>query len=256
MAAKGSQGRSGPGSRAGAKAGPRPNAAGSRPQPSPSKAVYRRRRLALVLVLGLAAAGLVWAGFALAGVLAGNSGENDASAADPFQSAPSSSASAPSSGDADSQSTDSGDTDSGDQEPRDPDDESAAADPACPASAVKVGAATDAAVYAAGTNPLLTLSVTNTGTEPCEINVGTTQMEFIVTSGSDRIFSSADCQDGGADLVREFAPGATESANFTWERLRSAPGCTAVASNPNPGWYVFTARLGQSTSEKAVFQLD
>lgn len=202
----------------------------------PSKAVYRRRRLVLTLLALLVTGALVWAGVLVAGAL---SGGPDA-AAEPFQTAPTA---------APSQSAD----------PDKPEGAQALPKPeegTCPPGAVKVEASTDSAAYAAGTNPVLTLSVTNTGTEPCRINVGTTQMEFIVTSGSDRIFSSADCQDGAEDLLKEFEPGATEKANFTWERLRSAPGCSAVASNPNPGWYVFTARLGEASSEKAVFELD
>lgn len=215
----------------------------------PSKAVYRRRRLFLLLVVAVLLGGLLWGGFALAGAL---TGDKDASASEPFLTAPDSSPPASPGG-----------TAPGDNAPESSDAPNPEAsgkpeepDTKCPTASVKVAASTDAPAYAAGSNPLLTLSVTNTGTEPCEINVGTNQMEFIVTSGSDRIFSSADCQDGGADLMKEFAAGATEKANFTWERLRSAPGCGAVASNPNPGWYVFTARLGEVTSEKAVFQLD
>ncbi|MFZ3452038.1 hypothetical protein [Arthrobacter sp. 7Tela_A1] len=241
MAGKKPQGKPGRGGTAGAKAKPR-GGSGSRTPARPSKAVYRRRRLVLLLALLLVVAGGAWAATALAGALAG---PNNADAAEPFQSAPSASPSA---------SEDDGGKAA--EEPEAPAEDEADADPACPDSAVKVEAATDAQVYAAGVNPVLSLKVTNTGPEPCEINVGTTQMEFTVTSGSDRIFSSVDCQDGGEDLVKEFAAGATETANFTWERLRSAPGCTAVASNPNPGWYVFTASLGGKTSEKAVFQLD
>ena len=211
----------------------------------PSKAVYRRRRLVLSVLALLVTGALVWAGVVVAGAL---SGGRDAGASEPFQTAPTA-APAPSSTGAD-------ETDKGNPETADGEPSAKAEEGTCPPAAVKVEAATDAAAYPAGANPLLTLSVTNTGTEPCKINVGTTQMEFVVTSGSDRIFSSADCQDGAEDLLKEFEPGATEKANFTWERLRSAPGCAAVASNPNPGWYVFTARLGETTSEKAVFQLD
>ena len=126
----------------------------------------------------------------------------------------------------------------------------------CPADKIVVGASTDAQVYPAGASPVLTLTVTNTGDTACEINVGTTQMEFVVASGSDRIFSSMDCQDGAQDYIKKVEPGASETANFPWDRNRSAPGCAAVASNPNPGYYMFTARLGQLSSENAVFQLE
>ncbi|MFC7859145.1 hypothetical protein ACFQ9D_00270 [Arthrobacter koreensis] len=209
----------------------------------PSQAVYRRRRIVLALLVLAVLGALAWAGVVVAATLSG--GKEDATASEPFQTAPDSTP-GPS---AEAERTPgSSPKATGETKPAD--------EGICPPSAVKVEAATDAAAYAAGSNPLLTLAVTNTGTEPCKINVGTTQMEFIVTSGSDRIFSSADCQDGAEDLLKEFEPGATEKANFTWERLRSAPGCAAVASNPNPGWYVYTARLGEATSEKAVFQLD
>ncbi|MER2133713.1 MAG: hypothetical protein ABS910_03435 [Arthrobacter sp.] len=207
----------------------------------PSQAVYRRRRLVLSLLALLVISVLVWGGVAVAGALAGGP---DADAPEPFQTAPTP-----------VPSTAAQEPDKANPE-KTADGAPAAEDGTCPPAVVKVEAATDAAAYPAGANPLLTLSVTNTGAEPCKINVGTSQMEFVVTSGSDRIFSSADCQDGAEDLLKEFEPGATEKANFTWERLRSAPGCAAVASNPNPGWYVFTARLGEATSEKAVFQLD
>ncbi len=198
--------------------------------------------MVLSLLALLVISALVWGGVAVAGALAGP----DADAPEPFQTAPTP---------ASSSATEEPDKGSP-EKTADGEQPAGAEDGTCPPAAVKVEAATDAAAYPAGANPLLTLSVTNTGAEPCKINVGTTQMEFVVTSGSDRIFSSADCQDGAEDLLKEFEPGATEKANFTWERLRSAPGCAPVASNPNPGWYVFTARLGETTSEKAVFQLD
>lgn len=232
MAAKGVQGKRG--QKTSGASGTRPATGPARP----SRAVYRRRRLVVTLLALLVVAGLVWAGIVVVAALAG---DKDATASEPFETAPTSAAQ-PSASEA---------AQEAEAEPS-----PKAEDGMCPPAAVTVAASTDAEAYPAGANPNLTLTVTNTGAEPCRINVGTTQMEFVVTSGSDRIFSSADCQDGAQDLVKEFEPGAEERANFTWERLRSAPGCTAVSSNPNPGWYVFTARLGETTSEKAVFQLD
>ncbi|MCC3274148.1 hypothetical protein MUK71_00560 [Arthrobacter zhangbolii] len=221
-------------------AGSRPGGAPRRPSP----AVYRRRRLvagvlALLILVGL--------GFAVAaGVRAFSGGKQAASAEStvpvPMLTTP---AAAPA-----------GEAPAPGKEQK----TGAAAEETpgslCPAESVRVAAATDAEVYPAGATPVLTLTVTNAGETACEINVGTSQMEFLVTSGSDRIFSSVDCQDGAKDLVKKVEPGASETANFPWNRNRSAPGCAAVASNPNPGYYIFTARLGESSSEKAVFQLE
>ncbi|MGW9404406.1 hypothetical protein ACWGQ2_10620 [Arthrobacter sp. NPDC055585] len=249
MAAKGPQ--PGTGKKTGQKTS---GGSGRRPgntRTRPSKAVYRRRRMVLAVLALLVVAALAWAGVAIAAALSGDREPNNS---EPFQTAPT--ASPGSAANADEPNADEKDKAEKPDAAEKPDKDAESKDGTCPPAAVKVEAATDAAAYPAGVNPLLTLSVTNTGSEPCKINVGTTQMEFVVTSGSDRIFSSADCQDGAEDLMKDFEPGATEKANFTWERLRSAPGCAAVASNPNPGWYVFTARLGETTSEKAVFQLD
>lgn len=131
------------------------------------------------------------------------------------------------------------------------------ATPTCDQSLVTVSASTDKAAYAADETPLLSLKVTNGGKVACEVNLGTSQMEYTVTSGSDRIFSSVDCQAESSDLVKTIAPGQSETANFPWQRNRSVPGCGAVSAKPGAGgaYYMFVARLGTKSSTKAVFQL-
>ncbi len=129
--------------------------------------------------------------------------------------------------------------------------------PSCSQNLVTVSASTDKAAYGPDENPLLTLKVTNGGTMPCEVNIGTSQMEFLVTSGADRIFSSKDCQAKSEDLVKTIAPGASETANFPWARNRTLEGCSPVEAKPGAGgaYYIFTAKLGSRASPKAVFQL-
>ncbi|MEC5179823.1 hypothetical protein [Arthrobacter sp. CG_A4] len=128
----------------------------------------------------------------------------------------------------------------------------------CDQNLVTVTAATDKPAYASGENPLLTLKVTNGNKVPCEINLGSSQMEYIITSGSDRIFSSTDCQSDATDLVKTIAPGQSETANFPWQRNRTVQGCAAIAAQPGAGgaYYVFTARLADKNSPRAVFQLN
>ena len=128
----------------------------------------------------------------------------------------------------------------------------------CEQNLVIVTAATDKQVYAAGENPLLSLKVTNNNKVPCEVNIGTSQMEYMITSGSDRIFSSKDCQAESTDLMKTIAPGKSETANFPWQRNRTVQGCEPVEAEPGAGgaYYVFTARLANKTSTKAVFQLN
>jgi hypothetical protein len=198
--------------------------------------VYRRRRLFLGAALLMVIA-LIAGSFALAGAFNGKSeqasstdGAGATASADP---ATQPSASAP--------------------EPT----PTPSATPSCNQNLVTVSASTDKAAYGPGENPLLTLKVTNGGTMPCEVNIGTSQMEFLVTSGADRIFSSRDCQAKSEDLVKIIAPGASETANFPWPRNRSVEGCQAVEAKPGGGgaYYIFTAKLGSKASPKAVFQL-
>ncbi|WP_307794486.1 hypothetical protein [Arthrobacter cavernae] len=127
----------------------------------------------------------------------------------------------------------------------------------CDLSLVTVAAATDKPAYGAEEQPVLIMKVTNGGTAPCQVNMGTSQMEFLVMSGADRIFSSRDCQAASEDLVKTIAPGASETGNFKWKRDRTVEGCTVVAAKPGAGGatYTFVARLGNKTSTKAVFQL-
>jgi len=221
----------------------RGTAAGSSSVRKPSAAVYRRRRLAAGGALLLAIV-LVVSGFALAGAFRGGSQQASSTQLSSTDSASAASAGAPSA--------------SAPATPSASPTPTVAPTPTCNQNLVTVTAATDKPSYGPGENPLLTLKVTNGGTVPCEVNIGTSQMEFLVTSGADRIFSSKDCQASSEDLVKVIAPGASETANFPWGRNRSADGCKAVAAAPGGGgaYYIFTAKLGSRASPKAVFQLN
>lgn len=202
--------------------------------------MYRRRRLFLGAALLMVIA-LVAGGFALAGAISGTS--EQASATDPA-------AAATASADPSSQASPSASAPEPTPTP--------SATPTCNQNLVTVSASTDKAAYGPGENPMLTLKVTNGGTMPCQVNIGTSQMEYLVTSGPDRIFSSRDCQAKSEDLVKIIGPGASETANFPWSRNRSVEGCQPVEAKPGGGgaYYIFTAKLGSRASPEAVFQLN
>ena len=129
------------------------------------------------------------------------------------------------------------------------------ATPVCDLNLVTVTASTDQPAYAAGQNPVLSMKITNGGAAACQVNVGTSQMEFLVMSGEDRIFSSKDCQAKGDDLVKQIDPGKSEVANFPWQRNRTTEGCGVISAKPAAGTYTFKAVLGNKASSKAIFQL-
>jgi hypothetical protein len=204
----------------------------------PSPAVYRRRRLFVGVAL-LMVAGLVFGGFAVAGAF---NGTEQASSTD--GATPGATASAPAPSDSPSAAPSAVPT--------------ATPAPTCNQNLVTISGSTDKPAYGLDEKPLLSMKVTNGGTMPCEVNIGTSQMEFLVTSGADRIFSSKDCQAKSEDLVKTIAPGATETANFPWTLNRSLEGCQPIGAKPGGGgaYYIFTAKLGSKASPKAVFQLN
>jgi hypothetical protein len=104
----------------------------------------------------------------------------------------------------------------------------------CTPSVVAVEPVTDAAEYSEGEEPLLSLTITNTGTAACTFGVGTDVQEYSITSGNDPIWSSKDCQVDPVALEQLLEPGAAVSTTpFSWDRTRSDPAtCDAAESEP------------------------
>lgn len=97
-------------------------------------------------------------------------------------------------------------------------------DGACAPTVIKVEPVTDAAEYIADQQPLLSLSVTNTGATACEFSAGSDVQEYIITSGEDRIWSSKDCQVDAVAAPVTLEPGlAVTTTPFAWDRTRSDP---------------------------------
>lgn len=125
----------------------------------------------------------------------------------------------------------------------------------CGPSAVTLRAETDRESYAPGETPVLYLLVSNESDTPCTVNVGTSQMEFVLTLDDERVFSSTDCQDGSQDLEMTIEPGGEERATFEWARNRTVPGCEAVGEEAAEGTYSLVTRLGARSSDPVTFTL-
>lgn len=104
-----------------------------------------------------------------------------------------------------------------------PGDATPVAAPECTADSVSVTAVTDATSYAPGVDPQLSLSLANISSSDCIINAGTSQQVFTITSGSDPIWTSTDCQTGESDLEVLLQAGQSVSgSSITWDRTRSS----------------------------------
>ena len=104
---------------------------------------------------------------------------------------------------------------------------------ACKPSDVKVVGVADALSYAAGVNPMLSLTITNTGSTPCSFKDGSDVQVYVITSGTEKIWSSKDCQTGGQPATTTLQPGvAVKSTPFAWTRTRSNPAACSATNAP------------------------
>lgn len=130
---------------------------------------------------------------------------------------------------------------------------------ACEATDLQLTLTSDASAYAAGATPTFTVGITNGGTSSCTVDAGTAVLEVLVTSGSDRIWSSLDCAvegGDGAERLLLLAEGAQDAASVPWARERSNATCDAGLPAPRPGTYHAVAKLVGAESADLVFTLE
>lgn len=127
---------------------------------------------------------------------------------------------------------------------------------ACSPEDLSVTVSTDATAYGPDDVPRFVVAVASSATAPCTVDVGAADaVELVVTSGSDRIWSSADCRDSAPGDPVPLAPGATEDISVSWQRLRSTPDCADDLPDVRPGTYQVTPVVGGEAGEPAVFTL-
>ncbi|QWT24178.1 hypothetical protein KPL76_01725 [Subtercola sp. PAMC28395] len=234
------------------------SAAGS-PRRRPSARVYRRRRF--VVLLGLLAVIVI----VLLIVFRPGSGSGSPSGA-PAQTGSAAASVAPTA------SSSTAAADSASLSPAAAPAPSAAATPApapaaadgsvaCAAGNITVTPKTDSNDYSSGSQPQLSFTLTNTGSDPCTINAGTSKQVYTITSGSEVYWTSTDCQTGAADTLAMLAPGQTVSATpFGWGRVRSnKAACDAApVSVPSGGasYHLKVSVDGITSKDSAQFILE
>jgi hypothetical protein len=96
---------------------------------------------------------------------------------------------------------------------------------ACNPAVIVLEPITDATTYAAGVEPQISMSITNTGAVACTLDVGTAEQVYSIVSGSDPIWNSRDCQEGAQAFEQLLEPNTPLTTQpFPWDRTRSAPG--------------------------------
>ena len=126
----------------------------------------------------------------------------------------------------------------------------------CPAGTLGLTLAADGASYPASAMPVFTVKVVSNGPAGCIVDAGEAQREIVITSGTDRIWSSRDCA-AAAAMSRPLlmAPGVPDETQVQWQRTRSAAGCPANRPAALKGTYSATLTLPGASSPPVVFVL-
>lgn len=125
----------------------------------------------------------------------------------------------------------------------------------CDPDALTIEPAADQDSYSVGSSPRLSLTVANTGSTPCTLDLGQAQVELVVTSGGDRIWSSDDCAPGGEPGIVTLEPREPAVQRVTWNGLRSQPGCPGDRTRAEAGTYRVAGRVGDQRATGDSFTL-
>ena len=87
------------------------------------------------------------------------------------------------------------------------------------------------------------LSLINGSDRTCMARVTKTNFELKIYSGSDRIWSTADCPSVIKPISRKLGSEHAVAWTLTWDGKRSKPDCRSAREAPGPGRYVATAQL-------------
>ncbi|MBG0826745.1 hypothetical protein HS041_03010 [Planomonospora sp. ID67723] len=110
-------------------------------------------------------------------------------------------------------------------------------------------------VYGAPDRPRFVLTLVNTGKVMCTTDVGPRTLEIRITSGDDRVWSSADCVSGETDDLHRLERGIPYVQVTEWDRHRSGSDCRAKRAAARPGTYVAVVQAPGMKSRKVVFHL-
>lgn len=126
----------------------------------------------------------------------------------------------------------------------------------CQLSQLRSAIAAPSSVVKRGSSVPLTVTVTNQGKAGCLWDLKTLPVEVTIASGSDRIWSTADCAAWGPSGAHPIAAGKQWHFTVKWPTKRSASGsCTPASEELGTGTYVATATVKGGTARKFVMRL-
>ncbi len=120
----------------------------------------------------------------------------------------------------------------------------------CDAADVVVDFTPGSTVFRGKAHPRFGLSVVNTGRRSCTFDVGPKAMLVRISSGADRVWSSAQCVTGAGSNLQMLRRGVPYLATLDWDRHR----CTSD-KRATPGTYVIAVGAPGMKTRREVFRL-
>ena len=125
----------------------------------------------------------------------------------------------------------------------------------CPGGTLKLAATTAAPSFKLGSQPVLALQVTNTGTKACVADLSDAQIELLVYNGESRVWGSHDCQVEPGTQLMSLNPRQAVRRSITWTGLSSQPQCAGTRQLVGAGSYTLHAKLSGVEGTTATFSL-
>lgn len=116
---------------------------------------------------------------------------------------------------------------------------------ACSQESVSVTATSESKVVTVGQATKVGMVLENTGEAACTLDAGSKNLELVISSGAERIWSSDDCQSVGASRPTTVDPGAKLASEVPWEVVRSDKSCGTDLATLKAGTYQLKARAGE-----------
>lgn len=118
-----------------------------------------------------------------------------------------------------------------------PSEEELANPETCRSTAIALKVAPESATVAAGAGVQVPITITNEGKVQCLVDVGNANLQMVITSGDDTVWTTAQCPANPKEHQVLLAPGASEKDAITWSGKRGAEGCPQGAEVAGPGTY-------------------
>ena len=125
----------------------------------------------------------------------------------------------------------------------------------CLDSAIEVTATTDSTTYAIGSEPVLSLAITNTGDVACLRDVGPKANELEIKSGGYHVWSSDDCSASQRSKIEVLEPGQKVASSISWDGKLSQKGCPPQNRAAKAGRYEVIGRNLDLVSDATPFAL-